>query len=31
MWAAKIPKQAENSPHALDMSEVVKAFRQMVD
>ena len=31
MWAAKIPEEAENSPHAMTMSEVVKAFRQMVD
>lgn len=31
MWAAKIPAQASDSPHAMTMSEVVKAFRQMVD
>ena len=31
MWAAKIPKQAENSPYAMTMSEIVKSFRQMVD
>ena len=31
MWAAKIPEEVENSPHAMTMSEVVKAFRQMVD
>ncbi|MBR3867588.1 MAG: hypothetical protein IKM54_07335 [Butyricicoccus sp.] len=31
MWAAKIPEEAKNSPHAVTMSEVVKAFRQMVD
>lgn len=31
MWAAKIPEQAKDSPYAVTISEVVKAFRQMVD
>ena len=31
MWAAKIPEQAKNSANAIEMNELIRAFRQMVD
>ena len=31
MWAAKIPEQAKNSSCAIEMNELIRAFRQMVD
>lgn len=31
MWAAKIPEQAKDSACAIEMNELIRAFRQMVD